>query len=287
MGVALVTPFTADGSIDFYALRENVNRLIEEGGADFLCVLGTTAETPTLSDEEKEMVMESVCDVVNGRVPLLLGCGGNNTGAVCRYLENDFLEGYDGVLVVTPYYNKPTQEGLYQHFVAVADASPLPVVLYNVPGRTGVNMEAATTLRIAEDCPNVVGIKEASGNISQIEQIIAGAPDGFEVLSGDDGLAYSILNLGAAGLISVVGNVLPAEMTQLVHATLNGDTDNALDIHRRLRDVFRLSFVEGNPAGVKAMMAHQGYCGNHLRLPLVPVSEKTEAAIVEALAKLG
>lgn len=286
LGVAVVTPFTADGNIDFFALRELINRLIEEGGVDFLCVLGTTAETPTLSDEEKEMIMDLFVETVRGRVPLMLGCGGNNTRSVCNYLANANLEGFDGVLIVAPYYNKPTQEGLYQHFVSVADASPLPVILYNVPGRTGVNLQAATTIRIAEDCPNVVAIKEASGNISQIEQIIAGAPDGFEVLSGDDGLAYTVLSLGAAGLISVVANVLPAEMTQLVHSTLDGDIDNALDAHRRLRDIFRLSFVEGNPAGVKAMMAQRGQCGNHLRLPLVPVSEPTESAIIEALDNL-
>lgn len=284
MGVAVVTPFTADGNIDFYALRELINRLVEEGGADFLCVLGTTAETPTLSDEEKEMVMETFVDTVAGRVPLMLGCGGNNTRAVCNFLTNANLDGFDGVLIVTPYYNKPTQEGLYQHYVSVADASPLPVILYNVPGRTGVNLAASTTIRIAEDCPNVVAIKEASGNIMQIEQIIAGAPDGFEVISGDDALTYTLLGLGVVGLISVVGNALPAEMHQLVHAVLDGDNDNALDVHRRLRDIFRLSFVEGNPAGVKAMMAHKGQCGNYLRLPLVPVSEKTEAAIIEALA---
>lgn len=282
-GVAVITPFTAEGNVDFYALRELINRIIEEGEADFLCVLGTTAETPTLSEGEKELIMETFVDTVDGRVPLLLGCGGNNTHAVCRFLEGANLDGFDGILVVTPYYNKPTQEGLYQHFVTIADASPLPVVLYNVPGRTGVNLDAKTTLRIAEDCPNVVAIKEASGKLQQIEQIIAEAPDGFGVISGDDGLTIHLLTIGAVGLISVVGNAFPAEMCQLVHHAMDGRMDEALDIHRRFREISRLAFLEGNPAGVKAMLAHMEQCANVLRLPLVPVSEATEARIVAAV----
>lgn len=284
LGIAVVTPFTPEGNIDFYALRELIENVLQEGGADFLCVLGTTAETPTLSNEEKELVMETFVETVAGRVPLLLGCGGNNTHAVCQFLETADLDGFDGVLIVTPYYNKPTQEGLYQHFASVADASPLPVVLYNVPGRTGVNLNADTTIRIAEDCPNVVAIKEASGLLPQIDAIIAGAPDGFEVISGDDALTYSLIGLGAVGLISVIGNAFPTEMAQLVHDALNGEFDAALDTHRRFRDLFRLSFVDGNPAGVKAMLAQTEQCSNTLRLPLVPVSEQTEACIVEALA---
>lgn len=282
-GVAVVTPFTAEGNIDFYALRELINFQIEEGGADFLCCLGTTAETATLTEGEKENVMETFVDTVAGRVPLLLGCGGNNTRAVCRYLETANLEGFDGVLIVTPYYNKPTQEGLYQHFCCVADASPLPVVLYNVPGRTGVNLTAETTLRIADDCPNVVAIKEASGNIPQIENILADAPDGFEVISGDDGLTFTLLGLGAVGVISVLGNVLPAEMGQMVHDTLEGHIDEALDTHRRFHELYLLTFCEGNPGGVKAMMSQRGLCANVLRLPLIPVSEATEARIAAAL----
>lgn len=284
LGVAVITPFTPEGNVDFYALRELIESLLQEGGADFLCVLGTTAETPTLSTEEKELIMETFVETVAGRVPLLLGCGGNNTRAVCDYLETANLDGFDGVLIVTPYYNKPTQEGLYQHYVSVADASPLPVVLYNVPGRTGVNLSAATTIRIAEDCPNVVAIKEASGILPQIDAIIAGAPDGFEVISGDDGLTYSLLGLGASGLISVIANAFPTEMAQLVHDTLDGNVDTALDTHRRFASLFRLSFIDGNPAGVKAMLAQREQCANVLRLPLVPVSEATEASIVEALA---
>lgn len=284
LGVAVITPFTSEGQIDFFALRQLIEDTLQDGGADFLCVLGTTAETPTLTIEEKELVMETFVDTVAGRVPLLLGCGGNNTQSVCHYLENANLEGFDGVLIVTPYYNKPTQEGLYQHYVAIADASPLPVVLYNVPGRTGVNLSAATTIRIAEDCHNVVAIKEASGKLSQIDAIIADAPDGFEVLSGDDALTFSILGLGAVGLISVVANAFPTEMSQLVHDAIGGNVDAALDTHRRFQQIFGLSFVDGNPAGVKAMLAQKHRCANVLRLPLVPVSEATEANIAEALA---
>lgn len=285
LGVAVVTPFTPEGNIDFYALREIIENILQDGGADFLCVLGTTAETPTLTEGERELVMETFVDAVAGRVPLLLGCGGNNTRAVCQYLESANLDGFDGVLIVAPYYNKPTQEGLYQHYVAVADASPLPVVLYNVPGRTGVNLTAATTIRIAEDCPNVVAIKEASGILPQIDAIIAGAPDGFEVISGDDALTYSLISLGATGLISVIANAFPTEMAQMVHDTLDGNYDAALDTHRRFRDLYRLSFVDGNPAGVKAMMTHMELCQNVLRLPLVPVSERTESEVIEALAR--
>lgn len=284
LGVAVVTPFTPEGNVDFYALRELIESLLEEGGADFLCVLGTTAETPTLTTEEKEMIMDTFVETVAGRVPLLLGCGGNNTRAVCNYLESANLESFDGVLIVAPYYNKPTQEGLFQHFVAVADASPVPVVLYNVPGRTGVNLTAETTIRIAEECPNVVAIKEASGILPQIDAIIAGAPDGFDVISGDDALTYPLICLGASGVISVVANAFPAEMNQLVHDTLEGNIDAALDTHRRLAEVFRLSFTDGNPAGVKCMLSHRQMCNNVLRLPLVPVSEKTESAIIEALS---
>lgn len=285
LGVAVVTPFTPEGNIDFYALREIIENILQDGGADFLCVLGTTAETPTLTEGERELVMETFVDAVAGRVPLLLGCGGNNTRAVCQYLESANLDGFDGVLIVAPYYNKPTQEGLYQHYVAVADASPLPVVLYNVPGRTGVNLTAATTIRIAEDCPNVVAIKEASGILPQIDAIIAGAPDGFEVISGDDALTYSLISLGATGLISVIANAFPTEMAQMVHDTLDGNYDAALDTHRRFRELYRLSFVDGNPAGVKAMMTHMELCQNVLRLPLVPVSERTESEVIEALAR--
>ncbi len=280
-GVAVVTPFTPEGEVDMMALREHIERLIE-GGVDYLCALGTTAETPTLSTDEKERIIETFVDVVQGRVPLLLGCGGNNTNAVCAYLENSDFEGIDGVLIITPYYNKPTQEGLYRHYRAVAESSPVPVVLYNVPGRTGVNLEAATTLRLAEELDNVVAIKEASGRLCQIEEIIAGAPEGFEVISGDDSLTFELIALGAVGVISVVGNAYPEAMSALTRAQLAGDISEALRIHRALRQIFHLAFVEGNPAGVKCMLSLRGEMANVLRLPLTEVSPATETAIARA-----
>ena len=282
-GVAVVTPFTAEGEVDLLTLREHIRHLVDEGGVDFLCVLGTTAETPTLSLQERELIIETFVDEVGGQVPLLLGCGGNSTGSVCSYLEESDFEGIDGVLIVTPYYNKPTQEGLYRHFRAVSQASPVPVVLYNVPGRTGVNLTADTTLRLAEDFENIVAIKEASGNLAQINELIAHAPAGFEVISGDDSLTFEIVSLGGVGVISVVANAFPAEMTELGRIMKNGDVFEALRIHRAFHDVFRLAFVEGNPAGIKCMMAERGELENVLRLPLTEVSENTRRHIAQAL----
>ena len=249
-GVAVVTPFSPEGNIDFYALREHIRFLLDQGQVDYLCVLGTTAETPTLSTEEREMVMDTFVETVDGRVPLLLGCGSNSTHQVCEYLATANLDGFDGVLIVAPYYNKPSQEGLYRHFAMVAEASPLPIVLYNIPGRTGVNLLPETVVRIAADYENVVAIKEASGNLQQVERIIEMAPDGFEVISGDDAIAIEVMLLGGSGLISATGNAFAEEMGELVHAALEGRYDAALDIHRSLGEIFRLAFVEGNPSGV-------------------------------------
>ena len=274
LGVALVTPFQSDGRVDFAALKNLVNSQIE-GGIDFLCVLGTTAETPCLSLEEKREVMNFVVKQVDKRMPILLGCGSNNTAEVVRYLHEETLEGIDGVLVVTPYYNKPTQEGLYQHFCAVAAATQLPVVLYNVPGRTGVNLEAATTLRIARDNENVVAIKEASGKITQIEDIVANAPSGFEVLSGDDAITLELLTIGGVGVISVVANAYAAEFGDMVHKALAGDFNGALKEHRRFNGMYKQMCADGNPAGVKALLAVQGKIENNLRLPLVPARTET------------
>lgn len=283
MGVALVTPFSADGSVDYPALMGLVDMHLSSG-TDFLCVLGTTAETPCLDDAEKKSVMKAVADRVQGRIPLLLGCGGNCTQTVTRFLGEADLDGYDGVLIVTPYYNKPTQEGLYRHYRAVADATSLPVVLYNVPGRTGVNMSAATTLRIARECPNVVAVKEASGQLAQIEEILSGAPEGFEVLSGDDGITLELLALGATGVISVVGNAYPAEFRAMVRAVLDGDMAEALEKHRRFAPLYKLMTVDGNPSGVKSLLYVQGKIGNQLRLPLVPACEATENSLREIAA---
>lgn len=283
MGTALVTPFHADGAIDYATLADLVEKQIA-GGADFLCVLGTTAETPCLSADEKERVMECVARTAAGRVPLLLGCGGNNTAEVCRYLRHADLAGFSGVLIVCPYYNKPSQEGLFRHFCAVAEASPLPVVLYNVPGRTGVNLEAATTLRIARACENVVAIKEASGKIGQIADIIAAAPAGFDVLSGDDALTFDLLKSGAAGVISVIGNAYPKEFGTMARATLAGNPEEAEKTNQAFADLYRLMTTDGNPAGIKALLSVRKLAANHLRLPLVPVREETMHEIVEAEA---
>ena len=236
MGVALITPFKKNGDVDFEALLRLVESLVSNG-ADFLCVLGTTAETPTLTSEEKEQIKRAVVKQVNGRIPLLLGCGGNNTQAVINSLKNDNLSGYSGILSVCPMYNKPSQEGLYQHFKAIAEASPLPVVLYNVPGRTGVNMTAETTLRLARNCSNIVAIKEASGNITQMDDIIKNKPDNFDVISGDDGITFPLITLGAVGVISVIGNALPKEFSRMVRLALNGDYKNALTIHHRFTEL--------------------------------------------------
>lgn len=283
MGVALVTPFDDKGKVDFCALHDLVEAHLEQG-TDFLCVLGTTAETPCLEDEEKTAVMRAVAEQVGGCLPLLLGCGGNSTAAVVRFLKEKDLDGYDGVLIVTPYYNKPGQEGLYRHYCAVAQATSLPVVLYNVPGRTGVNMLPATTLRIARDCPNVVAVKEASGKIEQIEEIIAAAPEGFEVLSGDDAITLELLLLGATGVISVVGNALPGPFGDMVRWALRGNYPAALSSHRRFSSLYKLMTVDGNPAGVKSLLSIQGKIGNNLRLPLVPATGATEAKLREAIA---
>lgn len=269
MGVALITPFKSNGDVDYEALENLVESLIRNG-ADFLCVLGTTAETPTLSSEEKNEIKRLVVRKVNGRIPLLLGCGGNDTRAVVNSLKNDDFSGFSGILSVCPMYNKPSQEGLFQHFKAIAEASPVPVVLYNVPGRTGVNMTAETTLRLARTCPNIVAIKEASGNITQMDDIIKNKPSHFDVISGDDGITFPLITLGAVGVISVIGNALPKEFSRMVRLALNGDYANALTIHHRFTELFSLLFVDGNPAGVKAMLNLMGACENVLRLPLVP-----------------
>lgn len=274
LGVAVATPFTTDGAVDYPALHSIIDYQIGYG-ADFLCVLGTTAETPCLDAAEKEEITRQVTAWVHGRVPILLGCGGNNTASVVRFLQTADLTGVDGVLIVCPFYNKPSQEGLYQHFCHVAAASPLPVVLYNVPGRTGVNLDAATTLRIAHDCPNVVAIKEASGKIGQIEDILKDAPEGFDVLSGDDAITLELISAGAAGVISVIGNAYPAEFGEMVHSALAGDFNTALRWHRRFNELYKLMSVDGNPAGVKALLAVLERAGNRLRLPLVPVRQET------------
>ena len=286
LGIALITPFQTDGSIDLDAL----DRLVEyqiKGGADFLCIMGTTAETPTLSREEKRLLKERLVRRVAGRVPLLMGCGGNNTAAVIDELRTEDWTGIDGVLSVCPYYNKPSQEGLYQHFAAIAKASPVPVVLYNVPGRTGVNMTAETTLRLARDFENIVAIKEASGNITQMDDIIKNKPQHFDVISGDDGITFPLITLGAVGVISVIGNALPAEFSRMVRLALKGEYSTSLTIHHKFTELFKLLFVDGNPAGVKAMLSEMGMIQNVLRLPLVPTRLTTMEKISQIVKELG
>lgn len=284
LGIAVVTPFRADGGVDYEALERLMEAQIR-AGADFLCVLGTTAETPCLTTEEKERIMACAVRTAAGRVPLLLGCGGNHTAAVCGYLRQADLTGFSGVLIVCPYYNKPTQEGLYRHFRAVAEASPLPVVLYNVPGRTGVNLEAETTLRVARDSENVVAIKEASGRMDQIRRILSLAPAGFDVISGDDALTLTLLGAGAAGVISVIGNAWPKGFGGMVRAALAGRMEEAARADESLADLYRLLIADGNPAGIKALLAVQGRVENRLRLPLVPVGEDTRREMEQAAAR--
>ena len=286
LGIALITPFRTDGSIDEEALLRLVDYQIRSG-ADFLCIMGTTAETPTLTPEEKQWLRETIVARVAGRVPLLMGCGGNCTANVVRELKTTDWTGIDGVLSVCPMYNKPSQEGLYQHFRAIAQASPVPVVLYNVPGRTGVNMTAETTLRLARDFENIVAIKEASGNITQMDDIIKNKPEGFDVISGDDGITFPLITLGAVGVISVIGNALPREFSRMVRLALNGDYASALTIHHKFTELFKLLFVDGNPAGVKAMLHAMGMIENQLRLPLVPTRLTTMEQISAILRELN
>lgn len=285
MGVALITPFKEDESIDFDALA----RLIEyqiQNGTDYLVVLGTTAETPTLTEAEKMAIQDFVLERAKGRIPLVLGVSGNNTRAVVDRLKRDSLDGFDAVLSVVPYYNKPSQEGIYQHYKAIAAATVKPVILYNVPGRTGVNMTAETTLRLARECNNIIAIKEASGNITQMDDIIKNKPVDFMVISGDDGITFPLLTLGAVGVISVIGNAFPKEFSKMVRLALNGDFKQALQIHHRFTELFSLLFVDGNPAGVKCLLNMMGYIENRLRLPLVPTRVTTYEQIKDVLRNL-
>ncbi len=282
LGIALVTPFTATGAVDYIALK----RLLEyqlSNGADFFCILATTGETPTLTEEEKQRIKELVVEVVAGRVPILIGCGGNNTAAVVEELRTRDFSGIDGILSVCPYYNKPSQEGLYQHFKTIANATSLPVVLYNVPGRTGVNLKAETTVRLAKDCKNIVAVKEASGSLEQIDEIIKNKPDSFDVISGDDALTFPMIACGAVGVISVIGNALPKEFSRMLRLEQNGEFEAARKIHHKFTDLFSLLFVDGNPAGVKAMLNEMGMIENVLRLPLVPTRLTTMQKISECL----
>lgn len=286
MGVALITPFKEDESVDYDALSRLVDYQLQNG-TDYLVVLGTTAETPTLTEGEKKQILELVISRVNGQVPIILGEGGNNTHAIVDKLKNNDYTGIDGILSVVPYYNKPSQEGIFQHYKAISDASPLPIVIYNVPGRTGVNMTSETTLRVARECKNVVAVKEASGNISQMDEIIKAKPHNFDVISGDDGVTFPLITLGAIGVISVIGNAFPKEFSRMTRLALEGDYQSALTIHHSFSELFNLLFIDGNPAGVKSMLNMMGYIENKLRLPLVPTRITTYEQIRNVLIDLN
>ena len=285
LGIALVTPFKLNGEIDYDALEKLIEYQLENG-ADFFTILATTGECPCLSAEEKEKLTETIISVISGRAPILKYCGGNNTAAVVEEIKQTNWKGIDGILSICPYYNKPSQEGLYQHFKAIAETSSLPIVLYNVPGRTGVNMKAETTVRIANDFPNIVAIKEAAGSLEQVDEIIKNKPKHFEVISGDDALTFPMIASGAVGVISVIGNALPKEFSRMIRLEFNGEYDAARIIHHQFTELYKLLFVDGNPAGCKALLNDMGMIENVLRLPLVPTRIETKQKMNDILKKM-
>lgn len=283
-GVAVITPFQPNGNVDFKSLKKIINNLISNN-VDYLVSLGTTGESATLSKEEKKNIFDFTLEVVDGRVPLVAGIGGNNTHEVCKSLDEFNKKGFSAILSVAPYYNKPNQEGLFQHYKMVAGNAPLPIILYNVPGRTGSNMTADTTLRIANNVKNVLGIKEASGNLDQIMQIIKHKPNNFMVISGDDGIALPMIALGAVGVISVVANAWPKDFTQMIRLALNGDYIKARKLHYKLTDIINLLFADGNPGGIKAALKIKNMCDDVMRLPLAKVNENIYKKLKTAIEK--
>ncbi|NOR29409.1 MAG: 4-hydroxy-tetrahydrodipicolinate synthase [Lutibacter sp.] len=270
-GVALVTPFNEDKSVDFEGLKRLVNYQIDNG-INYLVILGTTGEPATLTSEEIEQVKATVVSTNNGRLPMVLGIGGNNTLAVVEELKNTDLSNYCAVLSVSPYYNKPTQEGIYQHFKAVSEASPIPIILYNVPSRTGVNVEPATVIRIAEEFKNIVAVKEAAGDIIQVQRLIKSKPADFMVISGDDMIALPMVLAGGAGVISVIGQGLPKDFSEMIQLGLKGNVAEANALHYKVMDSIDYIFEEGNPAGIKALLKINNICSDNVRLPLVKAS---------------
>ncbi|MBI5538850.1 MAG: 4-hydroxy-tetrahydrodipicolinate synthase [Bacteroidia bacterium] len=277
-GVALVTPFKSDKSVDYISLEKLVNHVIN-GGVEYLVVLGTTAENPTLSAIEKNTITKFIVEKNAGHVPIVLGAGGSDTQAAIDNIKKADLTGIDAILSVTPYYNKPNQQGLFEHFSAIANNCPLPIILYNVPGRTGVNMTAATTLKLANSFKNIIAIKEASGNIEQIMGIIEKKPAHFEVISGDDGITLPLISVGCSGVISVVANSFPKEFSKMVKLAIEGKFNEAKTLHYKLLEFSRLIFAEGSPVGIKSALTLQGLIENHLRLPIVPASKELEEKI--------
>ena len=284
-GIALVTPFTPNHEVDYSALKRLVNHCID-GGVEFLVALGTTAETATLTADEKQRVVAAVCEAAAGRVPVVQGVGGNDSAKVAAELKAGLPLGISGVLSVSPYYNKPTQEGIYRHFIHISAATDLPIILYNVPGRTGSNMVAETTLRIAHEVPHTVAIKEASGNLEQAMAIVLGAPEGFDVLSGDDNLTLPLVACGAHGVISVSGQAFPKTFSQMVRDARGGRMDAARDGHYAMLNFTQQLFAEGNPGGIKSALAHLGIIHPALRLPLWPVSPQLDEALAQSVRKL-
>ena len=285
LGIALITPFTQDNSVDYQALATLIERNVG-AGVDYIVVLGTTGEAAILTPAERKQVTDFVVRHVDSRVPLVLGMGGNCTRSLIEEIQATDLSPFAAILSVVPFYNKPSQEGLYQHYMAVADASPVPVILYNVPGRTGLNMTPATTLRLARDHRNIIGIKEASGNLNQAEEIIKSAPEGFDVVSGDDALAFPFICMGASGVISVIGNAYPATFGKLVRAALAADMATARELQQRFDSMFSYLFLDGNPAGIKCLLADMDLIANKLRLPLTPCGHKVTGLIKKAMEAL-
>ncbi len=272
-GVALITPFNEDKTIDYTSLEKLINKVIE-GGIDFLVVLGTTGEATSINESEKNELINFIVKLNNKRLPLVLGLGGNNTNKLIKEINNTNLSDFDAILSVTPYYNKPSQKGLYHHYAEISKSSSIPIILYNVPSRTGVNMSPEITIQLANDFKNIISIKEASGDINQIKYILKNKPKNFDVLSGDDGLTLKIIQNGGAGVISVIGQSNPVEFSSLVKFALNGKLSDAKLIHDKLYGLYHYLYSEGNPSGVKAFLSLQGVCKNYLRLPLVPISSK-------------
>jgi 4-hydroxy-tetrahydrodipicolinate synthase len=285
-GVALVTPFKKDFSVDTEALTKITNHVIE-GGVEYLVILGTTAESATLNTEEKEVVIQTIVAANKGRVPMVLGVGGNNTSKVVEELKTRNLSQFAAILSVSPYYNKPTQEGIYQHFKAVSEASPIPIIVYNVPGRTSSNMLPATVIRLANDFKNIIGIKEAAGDIVQAMKLIQTKPEGFLVISGDDMITLPMVLAGGAGVISVIGEGFPKEFSEMVRLGLNKKVDEAYKLHYKLADSIDMIFEQGNPAGIKEVFKHLGLSENTVRLPLVNVDENLSVRLANFIKNLG
>lgn len=278
-GVALVTPFNADGTVDYTGLKNLINHLVE-GKVEYLVSLGTTGEASTLNKSDKKKIWEFTAEINNGRLPLVAGIGGNDTAELAQSIKDFEVSGYDAILSASPYYNKPTQEGIYQHYKAVSESSALPVFLYNVPSRTGSNVSPETTCRLANDFKNIIGTKEASGSFDQFNQILRDKPADFMLISGDDPVAMPMIALGAVGVISVVGNALPQQLSDMIRLCLNGDFKAAAPSHLDLIEFTRLIFAEGNPGGVKAALKQLGVCDDYVRLPLVQVTDALRKAII-------